>query len=57
MLAFNKKNPLLRKNNFQVMFPTNMLASLGIQNSFVFNVYIDDTANIICQIRHLFLNK
>ena len=55
MLDFHKENTVLLKKKLQGILPTCMLAYLDINNSFVYNVYMDDIVNIICQIHHLHL--
>ena len=47
----------INKKKYQVKFPKNMLSSLKIHNKFVYGVYTEDKADIICQIHHLHLEQ
>ena len=50
LLAFQKENKAELKNKFQGILPTFILASLVISTFFTPGVYMDDIANIICQL-------
>ena len=54
---FTRKSPLLRNKNCQEIFTTNMVACLDIHNSFFLDIYIDNTADMICHIYHLHLHQ
>ena len=52
---FTRKTPLLLKKICQGIFPTNMLETLYIRKGFVSDVYMDNIADMICNIHHLHL--
>ena len=54
---FTRKTPLIQNKNHQGKIPTSMLVSLKIYNSFISDVYIDNTVKMICQLHHLHLEK
>ena len=57
MLGFHKENTVSQTNKFQGIFPTFMLAYLVNIYSFgASGIYMDDIADIICQLRHLHLD-
>ena len=53
MLSINKECNGLLKNKCEGVLPTNMIASLVIHNSFVYDVYMEDIANMKCQLHHI----
>ena len=44
-------------SNSEVIMPTTVLVSLEIHNGFFSDVYMEDIADIKCQIRHLHLEQ
>ena len=46
-----------KRNKCQGILPINMFASLEIRNIFIYDVFTDDIANIICQFHHLYLGQ
>ena len=57
MLDFYKENTILVNNKCKGILPTNMLTYLVNINSFVSDVYMDDIADMICQIYQYFIKK
>ena len=54
---FTRKTPFLQKNKCQEKFPTNMLASFEIHNSFASDLYMDVTADSICKNYQYFIQQ
>ena len=50
MLGFHKKNAFLLMKKRHRILPTNILSYLVNTNIFVADIYMDDIANMICQI-------
>ena len=57
MLAFQKKNTTVLKNRFQVIMPKHILAYLEIHNIVISDVYMDDRADMKCQLCHIHLEQ
>ena len=57
MLPFHKEITFLRKNKCKGISPSNMIASLVHLNSYIYNIYMDDIADMISQIYHIHLEQ
>ena len=57
MFTFHKDNIFLHNNKVQLILPTNILASLVNIYSFIYDVYMDDIANMICQLYQYFIQQ